>query len=579
MKKIVSTSLFILSLFSPYDSRAKSSVRPPIGNCCSIPCCPKEKEKIEYDYIIVGGGTAGLVLARELSNKQDGKYKNSVLVLEWGENRIDDPVVLSTDFFAAFGDLTYSQKYNLVNLIPLNFGALGVANQFVYTDGRTWGGSSAHNYFLAVRGTPPVYNQWAALSGNNIWSYNNLLPIMKALENYTPDGTIANPAQRGFGGPLSITQLTPVDSDPFAIGLAAGTSAPLISDYNDPSLGNVGVSADQRWITPGSNSVRSFSADFIRSVVDENGNGLDGRKLKIESNALVSRVIFDCKKAVGVKYLFNGKKEATRKRYAKKEIILCAGANSSPAILQRSGIGDKALLESLGINVVYDNPNVGQHLNSHYGAGALIAASSTLPMEAFVDMFPFMPNDGVRRFQIIPLGVGPDATFTFGTLTTQKSEGSLKIVSKDPTIYPALDLNLYSDGSVTTPGTDAYLVVSYFKILKLVAAALGTVVIQPAPELYPAPFGPAPDDSLLLNYAQQLSNTVIANHNVGTTRMGISAADNVVDGNLRVFGVKNLMVADIGISPIIEDGNTSYSAYVIGAVAAKILGVPVPPLP
>lgn len=526
-----------------------------------------------WDYIIVGDGTAGAVLARKLSDN----FKNKVLVLEWGENHTNDPVVLSPDSSASRNLLTYDPKYAVNNIIPIDFASQPEEQFFIYSDGRMWGGSSAHNGLFAVRGTPNVYNLWALFTGNPRWFYNNLLPYMLGLESYHPNGTIPNPAQRGFFGPLGITQRPPLNqSNPFDAALSAGTFAPFISDYNDPSLGNIGFSAHQQFITPLPNSHRTFSAEAfhpVGTIVDEEGRGLDGRQLLIQSDALVNRVLFDHHhKAIGVEYLFQNSAADVRQVHAKKKIILCGGSIWTPTILERSGIGNSELLRALDIDVIADNPNVGEHLINHYGPTALVAGitSGTPFLQGYINAAPFMNNDDVRRLQVIGLNVPPgnlNVVSLSGILIQSQSRGSVHIVNNNPTIYPRVNLNMFSDGSVFTPGTDAYLAVSFYKILQQIALTnpgFGPVISPPF-AVY------AGGDIALLEFAQDLDNLSVTYHIVGTARMGASINDGVVDGNLHVFGVKNLMIADVSVEPVIEDGNTAYAAYILGLVAADII--------
>jgi choline dehydrogenase len=517
-----------------------------------------------WDYIIVGNGTAGATLARELS---DGN-RNSVLVLEWGKNLTNDPAVLSPEVFAFSGPLTNDPLYAVNPIITINFPSMA-PQYFIYSDGRMWGGSSAHNGLFAVRGTPKVYNDWAALSGQPRWNYNNMLPLFIATEHYTPNGTIADPAQRGLNGPLFITQRPPVTGDVFAQGLSTATGTPFADDYNNPAQGgDLCVSAHQEWITPLPDSHRSFSSNAFTNVgdiVDAEGFGLNGRKLRIVSDALVDKVIFKNKTAIGVQYYSAGDVNRVVFVEAKKKVILAAGAPRTPGILERSGVGDAALLTSLDIPVVVDNPNVGEHLFNHYGAiGIFLGTTTGVP---FVDAFTDNGfGDGVRRIQMIcytPPSSG--IVITAGGIVSTKSQGSVHIVSANPTFEPRIDLNMYSDGPVGTVDTDAYNVVTYLKTLPAISLATGFPLLSPPASVYLG------GDAALLSYAQTLSNMIITYHIVGTTRMGLSAVDSVVDGNLHVFGVNRLMVADVSIEPEIQDGNTAYAAYFIGQQAAIII--------
>ena len=339
-----------------------------------MPLCYGDHYK--YDYIIVGNGSAGSILARKLSDD----LKTKVLVVEAGINQDNDPAVLDFGQAAFFEDLWnitndpyYAETYALEVIAPLQ--------TTVYSEGRGWGGSSKHNYFVAVRGTPPIWDSWASISGNPAWSYNNMLPLMIALENYTPCMTTANASQRGVGGPISITQLTAVDLGPLSAAIAAGMATGgvgTITDYNDPTLSSstgllyMGVSPLQGFITspsPCVPGVRSFSSrEFLTTdVVTPDGRGVGKRKLSIQSNCHVSRVIMDGTKAKGVEFVYGSKGNKVGKAYGKK-IILCAGAINTPAILMRSGIGDPAILGPLGIDVKIANPNVGANLQNQYGS-------------------------------------------------------------------------------------------------------------------------------------------------------------------------------------------------------------------
>ena len=274
-----------------------------------------------WDYVIVGCGTAGSALAAKLSDPDKrGKFKNSVLVIEAGENESDNPLVLVNNILAAEPnsnnptistvDLTYYLENDPFSV-------------FAYTQGRMWGGSAGHNFLLTVRGVPSVYDQWATQSGDPRWSYYSLLnDVMIPMEHYTPNGTVADRSQRGSKGPLFITQAPPLDGDSFMQAVSTASGAPLTSDYNDPIFGDVAVAALQQYVTPpflGANSHRSFAANAYLTgdasvgtpaIVDADGNGLNGRKLKIVSNARANRVIFSKKnKAEGVEYVFSNARE------------------------------------------------------------------------------------------------------------------------------------------------------------------------------------------------------------------------------------------------------------------------------
>ena len=192
-------------------------------------CAEGTKKLCAYDYIIVGGGTAGCALAAKLSDPDPvtGKFCNSVLVLEAGENETQNPLVLVNNIFSAVASAN-NPELSVVSLTYTQTEAVNPFNPSYYLEGRQWGGSSGHYYLQCVRGTPDVYDQWAALSGDPRWSYNNLLKnVMIPMEHYTPDGTIPDPSQRGFHGPLFITQEPPLNHDSFMSSGFDGNEGPI----------------------------------------------------------------------------------------------------------------------------------------------------------------------------------------------------------------------------------------------------------------------------------------------------------------------------------------------------------------
>jgi choline dehydrogenase-like flavoprotein len=531
-----------------------------------------------YDYIIVGNGTAGAVLARELSNKDPllNKYINKVLVVEWGENRSNDPIVMSPDPIGPSNDLALNPIYAILKAVRVFFPG-SLEQQYPYSESRMWGGGSAGGSLISSRGTPSVYDSWAAYTGESRWLYQNLLPYMLNIETYTPNGSTANPLQRGTSGPLFITQTdyTTVLSDGFAAALATACNTSIKSDPNDPTDGDVSVSAHQQYITPNAPQQRSYSVsafEEIGVIVDEEGYGLGGRKLRIV-NGLVSDVIINNGKAKGVRYFTNKDGYEVREVYAKKKVILCAGSSGTPNILERSGIGDPEVLEPLGIEVIVNNPNVGEHLINHYGALAALAFPGGTQAVPFLDAYydgtsngTAYPNlggtpDGIRRLQTIAFSPIPNFVLGGSVNLVPRSRGRTHILSKDPSINSFLDLGMYSDGGISDPYSDASMTVKSLKMLKNVG---GAIVVSPTPAEYAS-------DTTIFAYAQKIPNFLIGYHCVGTARMGTSIIDAVCDGTLHVFGVENLMCADVSVQPFIVDANTAYSAYLIGFVAAEII--------
>ncbi|MCB1117108.1 MAG: GMC family oxidoreductase [Chlamydiia bacterium] len=545
------------------------------------------KDLITYDYIIVGNGTAGATLARKLSDDK----KTKVLVLERGINHDDDPLVLQTsgsDLAATWTTLSYNTKYSDTWAIAV-LNPLQTTN---YTVGRGWGGSSMHNYLDVVRGTPSIYDGWSAAAGDDSWNYNNLLPIMKAIENYTPNAdAVFDAAQRGSGGPIQVTQTPSITADALALAFETPLNVGFVADYNDPTLGTPGIGLGigmgpyelfaYPGAFPGTTGDRSFSSNAFlpRSVIRKNGVAKDGRLLRIESNSTVSRVFFKGKKAHGVEFVYGDNPNKVIKALGKK-IILCAGSVYTPAILQRSGIGDAALLNSLGIPVIVDNPNVGANFDNQYGPQVVVSGTTTSAapsLQAFVNASgtPALPAPydytadlptNKRRLQFIASNIAPGLTNILAFIMDPQSKGSIEITSRDALVSPDINLAIYSDGAFTTHGTDANLAVTFFKLLRQVAGIT-----------LPAPLNTTVDDLDFYLYARSPSGMVVSSHISGSARMGQSAADSVVNNRLEVFGVEGLYVGDLSVAPVIPDGNTCFAVYVIAMKLAEILGVPVVP--
>lgn len=524
-----------------------------------------------YDYIIVGGGAAGCIEARKISDN----HCNSVLLLEAGSNYLKDPVILDPNWTDNANALFASPKYAITYPIAVS----GKILEFVtYSEAHLLGGGGAHNFLLAVRGTPSIYNGWELDTGNSRWSYyGNILKVMKALEKYTAYPTTpANPAERGKKGPISVTQgpqIVPVPGD-FYSSLSSQTLTPFVNDYNDPSEGDIGISAVQQFITPGPNSERSFSGnEYLGKVIDKNGHGKNGRKLTVLTKAKTLKINFDDdKRATSVTYSITdskGKEKVKTAKLNKKGIlILSAGSVQTPALLLRSGVGPAAQLHAAGVPVVLNSPNVGQNLQCQYGT-SFIMTSPTIPIpfgsEAFLDGYPYIPSDGVRRIQTIGFPQGP-VTEMLPVITNPNSRGSVTIVNNNPLIEPQVNIGIFTDGSYSTPGTDAFLQVSFFKIMKSAADAAGLTVLFPTPADYAS-------DASLFAAATDLNHLTLQSHIVGTARMGSKKSNGVVDGDLNVFGLKNVKIGDNSIQPQTSNGNVCYPAYVIALVLCQTLGI------
>lgn len=288
-------------------------------------------------------------------------------------------------------------------------------------------------------------------------------------------------------------------------------------------------------------------------------------------------------------------------------MILCAGAPFSAAILQHSGIGDPTILTPLGIKTRIANPLVGTGLKEHYGVQFIMSATSTgaIPAAQFIALTGQSSTD-VRQYQFVMNGA--PAGQDYGIFYTQQlglldalpqsqfnattnaisgwawylrpqSNGTAYIVDVNPLTAPNIQFNFFTDTAGTAGASlDLQQAVTMFKILAQVAAysQVGATMIYPPPDHYPAPLGPAVDDSLLTEDAwagvAAFSPDTVTNHYSGTCAMGTSSSNGVTSGkDLHVFGTEGLMVADNSIYPFPETGNTAMQAYLAGLMAARIL--------
>ena len=477
------------------------------------------------DYIVVGLGTAGAPLAKYLSDNMTTK----VLVLEQGIDLSNDPgVQKGAPFgdFTAFSDPKRSESWFTTVLINGQDSGEGGTST-----GRMWGGSSGHNYLQAVRSSNNVYDNWATASGDASWSYNGLLDIMKGLEHYTSNGSPVNPAERGTAGPLFITQDQqnsfnpfgpPGNSAPLLAAMAAGTNAPLRDDYNntpttDPTC-NVSTGVTQ-WFTTPTDNERSFSASAFmnNTIVDPvTGLGVGGRKLQVVSGATVTRVVIENTvtgpKAVGVLYYLNANPNEVIFAQVTTKVVLCGGALTDPAILQRSGIGDAALLAALGIPVYVNNPNVGKNLQNHFSPVFLFPAdnnplnnpsffqflSGYTDLSGTADHPTTRPHDSVRRCQFVTVLGGnflpPTLTILlppinpFGTiggfsfLIAPESRGELHIVSNDALTKPQINFNFLDPAF---PNDELDMIASLKMMANASLAFTGNMPIWPLPSHYP----------------------------------------------------------------------------------------------
>lgn len=529
----------------------------------STPLLQAKNRSSSADYIVVGVGTAGAVVAKKLTDDK----KTSVIALHVGENLTNDPLIK----FSEFSGITVAA--GLFPEPPLYEG--GPTTPQVNDDNRIleWilalplGGASSINAGAYCRGTNQLYAQWEQIAGPN-WSVNRITKLYKVLEKYR--GITNNPAARGFHGLLNVFQIpNPTDlSETFTQAIIDATGFPFVLDYNDP-LTPIGVSSQLQYTMKGKNGelrVSSAVAFLNDKVMTKDGFGVNGRKLRVLFDSPALRTIWKGKKAIGVEYLHRGKK---RKVYAKKGVIVCAGLRSSPFLLH-SGIGSASLLESLDIPVIFDNPNVGQGLADQPGIRTIFTSdpldTPLNPPAGLFSQISWLPAPGgdpnVRSLRIATLNPIPGITLCLLDLNQPLSRGYVTIDSKDPLSPPVVNLGLFDNPADLTLLQQGFQ--TYIKNINQAIQAIDPLyqLIYPDPHVID-------DINLLTTFIKQ--NIATNEHFQSHCRMAPLNQGGVVDSFGKVYGVKNLYVADDSIAPLVMDGSPMASAYLIGLNIADLL--------
>ena len=355
-----------------------------------------------------------------------------------------------------------------------------------YTTGLGWGGGGNHYFQNAYKSTPFVCDSWATSCNNSQWTYSNLLPLFKSIETYNayPGDNPNTLNERGREGQMTVIQLAStaqLAADTAIPLLAQSFGVPLIDDQN-VSTGSVGIGPMQilsklpYYMNPGTSatspqvltgSYRVFSFDAylkLGTIIDQNGNGLNGRKLKVTQDTTVSRVLFTGTKATGVEWFNNFTKEKFE-AHAKTKILICCAPMGSVPILQRSGVGPAALLNSLNIPVIVDSPMVGRNVTNHYNGQFPIASAAAnaanilnpsgriatlTDLRGLIGENPgsqfYYPSDGIRR------AFSPSRNNTTSTLqlgngigTISNKNGKIEIRNTDAFDNPNVDWAIFSD--------------------------------------------------------------------------------------------------------------------------------------
>ncbi len=499
-----------------------------------------------HDYIVIGAGSAGCVVANRLTEDSD----TTVLLLEAGNPATKPEIQIPAQCFSLIGS-------------EVDWGYVSEPEPFLNnrkmfcSRGKVLGGSSSINFMMYVRGNPQDYDRWQEL-GNPGWNYQGVLPYFNKSEQQQRGASEFH----GVDGELSVTDLmSPAVVSQHFIDACVSMGYNYNPDFNGVQQQGVGLYQ----LTVKDGKRHSAAAAFLLPILHHSN-------LTVTTGALVTRLLFEGTRCVGVEYLHEGRLYQVR---VNQEVILSAGAFDSPKLLMLSGIGDAEYLQAMGISVIVDLPGVGQNLQDHILTCVVQAATQ--------DVHPAITSNGVEAGLFLHskgnVEAAPDLQFFFGpiqflspgytpadfgftgavSLTRLQNIGSVSLRSSNLNDPPTIRMNYLQNQADVQKLVEG---------IKLIRQVFQSSVFDEFRGEEIAPGAEVQSDEALVAYIRNNCSTVW--HPVGTCKMGIDSMA-VVDPELRVHGIEGLRVVDASIMPTITTGNTNAPTIMIGEKAADLI--------